>query len=91
MTLIQIIIIALLVESVVETLQLIWKPEKINREIIFAILVGIILAFVVEADIIQILGFEKSIPYVGIILTGILLSRGSNWIHDIIKKIEALK
>lgn len=88
MTLTQLIIIGLLVESVVETIKMAFEPKKVNKWMLVSMGIGILLAFQVQADILLILGFTGTIPYLGIILTGILFSRGSNWIHDLIKKIQ---
>jgi hypothetical protein len=37
------------------------------------------------------MGMQTNIPYVGSILTGILISRGSNYVFDLVKKLTAAK
>lgn len=50
--------------------------------------IGLFLASIVyHIDIFDIIGMASLIPYVGMILTGILISRGSNYIYEIIKRI----
>ena len=40
-----------------------------------------------KLDLPKHLGLKSSIPYIGSILTGILISRGSNYLFDILKVI----
>ena len=48
---------------------------------------GIFLAFVYKLDYIELFEIEGSLPYVGNVLTGIAISRGSNVLYDFLKKI----
>jgi len=82
----KIIIGAVVVEAIIEyfssTLSKDFKPKyllSVSFGSTFAILYGL--------DLLAILGLETPVPYVGMILTGILLSRGSNYISDFIKKL----
>lgn len=47
--------------------------------------VGILLAVCYQADLLAVFGYEAIDPRVGVLLTGILLGRGSNFIHDFVK------
>lgn len=44
--------------------------------------IAIAYAFNMDLDIFKILGFSSKVPYIGIIASGIIASRGSNSIHD---------
>lgn len=48
--------------------------------------VGVLIAYEFEADVFALLGAQARQPLFGIVLTGILLGRGSNWIHEMLKK-----
>ena len=50
----------------------------------------IVFAFAYKFDLPRYLNMESNIPYVGCILTGILISRGSNYIYDLISKLIAI-
>jgi len=82
------VVIALICEAVWETLKMVWQEGKVSVDRIGALAVGLIIAFVTGADLLNLAGIPVTIPYVGIALTGILISRGANFIHDLLKKIE---
>lgn len=79
--------IALIAESVWETLKMTWQEGKISIDRIGALVVALILCIGVRLDILSLLGINVTIPFLGVILTGILISRGSNFIHDLLVKI----
>ena len=83
MSIVTIITIALLVEAIWETLKMVWQEGKINVNTIGALIVGIGVSILAKIDIFAMQGISLSIPLVGWILTGILMSRGANFIHDL--------
>lgn len=86
----QIIVIALLAETIWENLKMVWQEGKINVDRIGALVVSILVSMATRLDIFAILNFGIIIPFVGSFLTGILISRGANVIHDLLNKIEEL-
>ena len=87
MSIVTIITIALVVEAIWETLKVIWQEGKINVNTIGALIVGIAVSILAKIDIFAMQGISLSIPLVGWILTGILMSRGANFIHDLFNKL----
>ena len=87
MSIVTIITIALLVEAIWETLKMVWQEGKINVNTIGALIVGIGVSILAKIDIYAMQGISLSIPLVGWILTGILMSRGANFIHDLFNKL----
>lgn len=85
-----IVVIALLAETIWENLKMVWQEGKISIDRIGALVVSIIVSLSTQLDIFSILNFGISVPFVGSFLTGILISRGANVIHDLLKKIEEL-
>jgi hypothetical protein len=75
---------ALIAEALWETSKLIWQQGKISIDKIGAILLGILIAVLTGLDMFDIVGMPIPIPFVGKVLTGLLLSRGANFMHDII-------
>lgn len=88
MTFVTLLILAILVESVWESLKMIWQDGKVSVDRIGALIVGLVISFASKFDILQFLNINSVIPYLGIILSGILISRGSNFVHDLINKIN---
>jgi TRAP-type mannitol/chloroaromatic compound transport system permease small subunit len=82
-----VIMIALIAESVWETLKMTWQEGKVSTDRIGALVVALVLCIGVKLDILSLLGINTTIPFLGVILTGILISRGSNFIHDLLVKI----
>lgn len=82
-----IFVLALISESVWETLKMVWQQGRISIDRIGAIVVSLVICIDVEIDILSLLGINTSWPFVGIMLTAILISRGSNFIHDLIVKL----
>lgn len=83
-----IFIVALIAESVWETLKMTWQHGKVCIDRIGALIVSLVICIDVKLDILVLLGINTTIPFLGIILTAILISRGSNFAHDLLVKIE---
>ncbi|MEG0297863.1 MAG: hypothetical protein RR620_14170 [Clostridium sp.] len=82
------VVIALVTEAVWETLKMTWQNGKFSIDRIGALVVGLIVACATNVDILELVGVPVVFPYVGVILTGILISRGSNFVHDLYEKIS---
>ena len=85
------VIIALMCEAVVETLKMTFEKGKFKVDRIIALAVGVLIALVTNADLLSLTGITSKVPIVGVILTGILISRGANFIHDLISKLGVKK
>lgn len=82
-----IFILALISESVWETLKMTWQQGKVSIDRIGALIVSLVICIDVRLDILSLLEINTTIPFLGIILTAILISRGSNFVHDLLVKI----
>ncbi len=87
----RLVILAFTVEAVWETLKMTYDKNKLSISAIGALVVGIVVALTVNFDILRVLGFEPIIPYVGVVLAGCLISRGGNFVHDLIAKFSTVK
>lgn len=84
----QLTVLAFLVEATVQTIGLIMEDGKVNPKNILALVVGIGIALSVGMDIFTVIGIPTSTPIVGQVLAGILISRGGNFIHDLMSKVR---
>lgn len=85
----QLALIAFLVEALIQTVKPIYDKQKgWNKSALFSLAVGILICLFTGVDLFQALGIPENIPFVGQVLTGILASRGSNFVHDIFKYVN---
>jgi ABC-type transport system involved in cytochrome c biogenesis permease component len=82
------LIVSTIAEAVWETLKMTWQAGKASIDRIGALVVGIVVALATGMDILALVEIPVRIPGVGIVLTGILLSRGSNFVHDVLASID---
>lgn len=86
----QVIVITLLAETVWENLKMVWQNGKISIDRIGALIISVIISVATQLDIFAILNFGIVVPFIGSFLTGILISRGANVVHDLLSKIEEI-
>jgi len=83
----QIIIGSMIVEAIIEYVGQV-GDKAMHMKCISSLLFGSAFAFAYGLDLMAAFGLTTNIPFVGMIFTGILLSRGSNYIADFIKRLS---
>lgn len=89
-SILSILIIAILVEAVWENLKMVWQDGKLNINMIGSLVISILVAILTKINVFIVLKIDINV-YVGAVLTGIIISRGANVVHDIWTKINQLK
>lgn len=86
----KILILSALIEAVITYLNdlIIYSPGKISM--LFSLAFGILIAWAYKLDLPKYFKLKSQPYFIGYILTGILISRGSNYLHDFISKINSL-
>jgi len=91
----QILIIAILIESVLQAVKPIWDKSKRPNvaEFYVALGLGVVIAVLGGFDIFEAAGVPLTFlmflgPWAGIFFTGLVLGRGSTVVHDLIKAIQ---
>ncbi|HBG74420.1 MAG: hypothetical protein A2X25_13965 [Chloroflexi bacterium GWB2_49_20] len=91
----QLLLVAFLAESLIQTLKPLYDKEKgWNKDSLIAVIVGVGLCFIVNVNLFKIAnltlysGDEVVNQYIGIVLTGLIASRGSNLAHDLLKFVS---
>lgn len=79
--------LAILTESIITYFKEFFVNGDFSCSMLFSIIWGIIIAIAYKLDLPEYLDLKSSVPYVGNILTGILISRGSNYLYDILTSI----
>lgn len=85
-----VIILAFLVEAIYTNLRMIWDSNKFDWNRLGALLVAVIVSVFAGVDVFPAVGINMIVPYIGSVLTGILISRGANVIFDVLKKINEM-
>ena len=84
----QLVIIAILVEAVWENLKMVYDKQKINVNMIGSLLLSIIVCVLAQINIFEIVGIRLIYPFIGYVLTGIICSRGANFVNDLFSKLR---
>ena len=88
MEFIGIIMMAIIVEGLITYVKEFFVNGKFQWQMLASIAIGVFCATVYHVDLFQMMGMQAMLPYAGCVLTGVLISRGSNYIFDLIKKIQ---
>ncbi len=91
MTLAQLALAAILTEKLWESIKLVWEKKRLSIDRLGALALGITIALGTKIDLFATVGLPITIPYLGLILTGVIISRGANFVHDIFKITEEVK
>ena len=84
----QLIIIAILVEAIWENRKMIWDKNKLNINMLGSLLLSMIICTLAQINIFEIVGINLIVPIIGSLLTGIIVSRGANFVNDLFKKLK---
>lgn len=86
--LIKVVVLAVLVEAIVETLNMVYEKGQFRYNMLISLAVGITITVAVGVDILEILELPADVLYIGEVLTGIIISRGGNFVHELFDKIN---
>lgn len=84
------LMVAILVEAVSEWIKDV-VDSKVRWKKLMALGVSITIVFTLDLDLFHLLGLDPAFPLVGGLLLSILVSRGSNFIHDLLDKARDWK
>ena len=87
-TFVTLFILSVLCEAVVEWLKDLVPALAGTAAKVAALVVGLVMAFGAGQNLFLLIGVEFAYPIVGTVLAGIVVSRGSNYIHDLIAKLQ---
>lgn len=87
-----ILIMAIITEALIEYAKTIAKAfacKNIKAAVtqLAAIVISVLLCFATGADLFALVGVEFAFPWIGVMLTGIIGSRGANYVSDFIRKL----
>ena len=60
-------------------------------QIILSILFGVVISVCYKLDILSMIGIKSDVPYIGCVFSGILFSRGANYIFDLLGNLTTFQ
>ena len=79
---------AILIEAIITYFNQFLAQENFCWQMLFSVVLGIVIAVAYKLDLPAHFNLNSQIPYIGCVLTGILLSRGSNYVFDLLGKLS---
>ena len=84
----EIISFSVIVEGIISYTNQFFIDGNFSIKMLISIILGITIAISYGLDIPSHFNFKSKIPFIGNIVTGILIARGSNYIFDLLKNIS---
>lgn len=85
------IFLAVIVEGIITYVKEFFVKGAFHWEMLISIFIGVFVTVAYGVDIFALVGLKSFVPYLGSVLTGILVSRGSNYVCDLIKAISGMQ
>ena len=92
-TIVLILVLAITVEALIQysktIIEMLEKKQyKTFATQLTAILLSVFICFAAGVDLYTLVGVSFTVPWLGMLLTGIVVSRGSNYTSDFIKRLQ---
>ena len=92
-TIVLILVLAITVEAIIQysktIIEMLEKKQyKTFATQLAAILLSVFICFTAGVDLYTLVGVSFTLPWLGMLLTGIVVSRGSNYTSDFIKRLQ---
>ncbi len=83
---------AIVVETIVNIIDNIKEDDtswKYWAALVASIVFGLVVSLNYDIDVFKLVGLEGRLPFVGAVLTGLIISRGSNVVSDIVDRLNS--
>ena len=84
----QLVIISILVEAIWENIKFVRKDKAINVNMVGSLIISILICVLARVDIFAVIGIDLIVKVIGSILTGIIVSRGANFVNDLFTRLK---
>ena len=85
------LMVCIVLEGIITYINSFFVVGEPHYQMILSLVFGIFIAVAYKIDLLKLADIESAMPYIGSILTGVLISRGSNYIYDLMSKILQIK
>ena len=82
------LLLAVLVESVWESVKLLWEKGRFNTNQFGAMCIALLFSITTDTRLLEAVGITVTIPLLDRICTGLLMSRGSNFVHTLLDWVK---
>lgn len=86
----KILIVCVVLEGIITYVNSFFVLCEPHYQMILSLMFGISISIAYKIDLLKLANIKSDVPYVGSILTGILFSRGSNYVHDVLRTLNLL-
>lgn len=89
--LVVVLMVATLVQFLVDRVKDVLPAKAMTylRAPVWSLAFGVLLAFLLNVDVLSMLGWSSTVPVVSKLITGLIISAGSAPIHELINKLRA--
>ena len=84
------LMVCIVLEGIITYINSFFVVGEPHYQMILSLIFGIFIAVVYKIDLLKLANIESEIPYIGCVLTGMLISRGSNYVHDILQTLNII-
>lgn len=84
-----VVMFAILVEAIIEIVSNVVGEDGLNVKVLVSIIISVALTVAFNLDALAMFGFVSPVPLMGSVLTGIVISRGSNFVSDLFSKLQS--
>lgn len=84
----QLVLFSVLVEAVVEGIKGLREEGKLNTNVLVSLVLSLVAAVAFGIDIFAMAGFATQVPLIGEAMTGVIISRGSNFVSDLVGRLQ---
>lgn len=91
MTFFGLVFSAIIIEGIITYVKTFVVDGNFKWQMLAGVVIGILVALAYNIDLFAMAGLTSVVPFVGCILTGVLISRGSNYVFDLIKNLQTTK
>ena len=84
------LMVCIILEGIITYINDFFAIGELHYQMILSLIFGIFIAVAYKIDLLKLADIESEIQYIGCVLTGILFSRGSNYVHDILKTLNII-
>ena len=82
------LLLAVLVEAVWESVKLLWEKGRFNTNQFGAMCIALLFSIATDTRLLEAVGITVTIPLLDGICTGLLMSRGSNFLHMLLDWVK---